>query len=88
MTLNYIVAAFAAIIFFISTYQAIKGSKTALLFTVTSFILLNLFRLSGEHIFNSQDVNYLFVFIIFALQAVILVLIHEVENYQDLYSEH
>ncbi|MEJ2404628.1 MAG: hybrid sensor histidine kinase/response regulator [Candidatus Thiodiazotropha sp.] len=88
MTLNYIVAAFAAIIFFISTYQAIKGSKTALLFTVTSFVLLNLFRLSGEHIFNSPDNNYLFVFIIFALQAVILVLIREVENYQDLYSEH
>jgi signal transduction histidine kinase/CheY-like chemotaxis protein len=83
------VAAFSAIIFFTSTYQAINGSKTAVSFIVSSFIFLFLLRFNNESIFdkNNTILIYLLVFLIFVIFFFILVLIHELEGLRASYSE-
>ena len=90
MILSYIVAALAAIIFFASTYQAIKGSKTALSFIVTSFVFLTLLRLANEHHFDNSNtiIIYLLSLLIFIFFVFMLVLIHELEELRASYTEH
>jgi signal transduction histidine kinase/CheY-like chemotaxis protein len=88
--LNYIVAALAAILFFVSSFQALKGSRTAISFTVASFILLVLFKLSNEYLKNDPAIS-----IVHSLTALILfmlffmlVLFRELEKLQKTYSSH
>ena len=88
--LDYIVAALAAIIFFASTFHAVKGSKTAISFTLTSFILLFSFQFSDHLTENSIDttVIYLLTTLILCMLVVMLVLFHELEKLQESYSSH
>ena len=90
MILSYIVAALAAIIFFASTYQAIKGSKTALSFIVTSFIFLAFLRFNSEPIFdkNITIIIYVLAFLIFIFFIYMLALIHELDELKASYSKH
>jgi signal transduction histidine kinase/CheY-like chemotaxis protein len=88
--LNYIVAALAAIIFFVSTFYAVKGSTTAISFTVTSFILLFSFKLSDGLTFNRIDntIIYLLIALILCMLIIILILFRELERLQQNYSNH
>jgi signal transduction histidine kinase/CheY-like chemotaxis protein len=88
--LSYIVAALAAIIFFASTFHAVKGSKTAISFTITSFILLIIFRVNDKFINNHIETSILYSLsaLIFCMLLVMLFMFRELEKLQDNYSNH
>jgi signal transduction histidine kinase/CheY-like chemotaxis protein len=83
-------AALAAIIFFIASYYAMNGSRSAISFTVTSFILLIVFRINDEVI--NTDINIITVYALTTLTLlmllVILLLFRELEKLQKNYSNH
>jgi signal transduction histidine kinase/CheY-like chemotaxis protein len=90
MILSYIVAALAAIIFFVSTYQAIKGSKAALSFIAASFIFLVLLRFTNAPSFDNNNtiIVFLLSLLISILFVFMLALIRELEGLWASYSEH
>lgn len=85
-----IVAALAAIIFFVSTYHAVKGSKTAIAFTITTFLMLIIFKLNDEYIHGSinNSIIYSLSALIACLLIVVLVLFRELEKLQQNQSNH
>jgi signal transduction histidine kinase/ActR/RegA family two-component response regulator len=88
--LNYIVAALAAILFYISTFHAVKGSKAAITFTVTSFSLLIIFKLSDEFLNNNTRITIIYALtaLILFILFLILILFRELEKLQKYYSNH
>jgi signal transduction histidine kinase/CheY-like chemotaxis protein len=83
--LDYIVAALAAIIFFASSFLALKGSKAAIAFTLTSLILLITFRFSDLFINKSVDIPiiYSLTALILFMLIVMVVIFHEYEKLQE-----
>jgi signal transduction histidine kinase/ActR/RegA family two-component response regulator len=88
--LNYIVAALAAIIFFVTAFQAVKGSKTAISFIITSFTLLIIFKLNDEFINYNIDtpIIYSLSALILCMLFVILIVFRELEKLQQSYLNH
>jgi signal transduction histidine kinase/CheY-like chemotaxis protein len=86
---GYIMAALAAIIIFASTYQAIRGSRTALSFTITSFILIIIFKLNQQTIIDSDNVIvvYVLLFLVLLFLFIMFALIRELEGLQENHSE-
>jgi signal transduction histidine kinase/CheY-like chemotaxis protein len=87
---NFIMAALAAIIFFITAYHAVNGSRSAISFTATSFILLIIFRINDEVIHNNINIItiYALTALILFLLLIILLLFRELEKLQKNYSNH
>jgi signal transduction histidine kinase/ActR/RegA family two-component response regulator len=84
------VAALAAILFYVSTFHAVKGSKAAITFTVTSFLLLAIFKLSDEILNNSTQtaIIYSLTALILCMLFLMLILFRELEKLQKNYSNH
>jgi signal transduction histidine kinase/CheY-like chemotaxis protein len=86
--INYMVAAFAAIVFYLSSLYALKGSRVAISFTLTSFILLNIFNLNDRLLSINDDtaIIYLLTALILCMLFIMLMLLHSYEKLQENYS--